>query len=410
MKKIVINLLAISLISTSIVACGSGGSSSQSTTPPAAPSTTPVTPPTNFVIPADSTSGAAFNISNSQIALPNSSGYTTINIPTNVNDSIAATAATPNGLNSVTVTSNGGPNDNSNILISMPGTTPNTTLTYVLNGIVQSTHQAQATSNSAESFTYLTNYVKTNVIAVPATSVTGLGVAFGYNINGTTGAAIIAPNPNPQAPIYTPLSNCSGASGAPSAIYATSSNDVAYVSIGTSAGSVCVLNGANLSFANLSAQAPTAKYTPGNVNGFGFPYSLNTGTTLVGYWNVGTVGTNVNIYRVTGTYINGAPTGNGFLNTTMAGQQTTTNGTTVVTFTGFPANSSINSSYTDSAGNVWVGTNAGNVYVLRTGQTQWTSTSLTGATGAVTVQTNGSSSGATATTLVGGSVQSFAVN
>lgn len=402
MKKIVINLLALGLIGASIAACnGGGGSSSPANTAPAAPAASPVTPPAGFDLPAGSSSGAAFNLSSGEIALPGASGYNTISLPSDVTAALAGA-----GVANVAVTSSGG-----DILLSMPGAVSGTTLTYVLTPLTQAAaRQAQATATSAESFTYPTSDVKTNLISVPATSITPAGLAFGFNANGDTGAAIIAPNSNPQAPVYTSLNNCAGASGTPSAISATSTNGVAYVALGTSTGTVCVLSGSNLAFTNLSTQAPVSKYTPGNVNGFGFPASLNTGNTLVGYWNVGTVGTNVNIYRVTGTYVNGAPTGNGFLNTTMAGQQTTTNGTTVVTFTGFPTNSSIYSSYTDSVGNVWVGTNTGAVYVLRTGATQWTNVTLTGATGAVSVQTNGASSGATATTLVGGASQSFAVN
>lgn len=401
MKKIVINLLALGLIGASIAACNGGGSSSPANTAPAVPSASPVTPPAGFDLPAGSSSGAAFNLSAGEIALPGASGYNVISLPSDVTAALATA-----GVANVAVTSSGG-----NILLSMPGSAPGSTLTYVLTPVVQGTlRQTQATATSAESFTYPTADVKTNVISVPSTSITPAGLAFGYSLNGDTGAAIIAPNSNPQAPVYTSLNNCAGASGTPSAISATSTNGVAYVGIGTSTGSVCVLSGAGLTFTNLSAQAPAGKYTAGNVNGFGFPSSLNTGSSLVGYWNVGTIGTNVNIYRVTGTYVNGSPTGNGFLNTTMAGKQTTTNGTTVVTFTGFPTNSSIYSSYTDNAGNVWVGTNAGAVYVLRVGATQWTNLALTGATGAVSVQTNGTNSGTTATTLVGGASQSFAVN
>ncbi len=401
MKKIVINLLALGLIGASIVACNGGGSSSPANTAPPAPAASPIAPPAGFDIPSGSPSGAAFNLSSGEIALPGASGYNVISTPSDVTAALAAA-----GIANVNVTSSGG-----NILLSMPGAVSGTTLTYVLTPLTQAAaRQAQATATSAESFTYSTSDVKTNVISVPATSITPAGLGFGYSVNGDTGAAIISPNSTQQAPVYTSLNNCSGATGTPSAIIATYTNGVAYVGLGTSTGTVCVLSGANLAFTNLSTQAPAAKYTAGNVNGFGYPASLNTVSTIVGYWNVGTVGTSVNIYRVTGTYVNGAPTGNGFLNTTVGGQQTTTNGTTVVTFTGFPTNSSIYSSYTDSVGNVWVGTNAGAVYVLRTGATQWTSAALTGATGAVSVQTNGATSGATATSLVGGASQSFAVN
>jgi hypothetical protein len=171
------------------------------------------------------------------------------------------------------------------------------------------------------------------------------------------------------------------------------------------------LSGTNGKFTNLSSQAPAGKYTAGNVNSFGLPSTLNTSTNLLGYWNVGTVGSAVNLYRITGTYVNGTPTGNGFLNTTLAGAQTTTNGTTQVTFTGFPTNSSIYTSYVDNTGNLWVGTTNGKVYVLRVGATQWTNTTIPGTSVTnVTVSSNGTASGATAVALVGGSSTSFSVN
>ncbi|HCY38412.1 MAG TPA: hypothetical protein DHV02_00985 [Neisseriales bacterium] len=394
MKKIVINLLAIGLIGASIVACSSG-SSSQGPGGPAAPVASTISPPNGFKIPTDSTSGAAFNLAGDQIAVPGASGYTVLAIPTDVVNAIIAAG----GTGATKLTASGG-----NILISMP-LTADETLTYVLTPLAQATQSKalQAVATSAESFNYPTNAV-TPVISVGATSLTPAGLAFGYSLLGDTGVAIIAPNPS-SARKYTSLTTCSGASGIPSAISATLTQGVSYIALGTQAGSVCVLSGATAQFTNLSAQAPAGKYTAGNVNSFGFPASLNTGNTLVGYWTVSS-----GIYRVTGTYVNGTPTGNGFLNTTLADPQETTNGTTKVTFTGFPSPSAISSSYTDSVGNLWVGTNTGAIYVLRTGATQWTTLQLTGATGTVTVQYNGATSGTTATTLIGVEAQSFAVN
>lgn len=403
MKKILVNLLALSILTTGVVACGSGGSSGGNSNPPPAPVVDPIAPPAGFDVPPGSASGAAFNLGSGELALPSASGYTTIAMPTDLTTAITQAG----GAGSVTVTTSGG-----NIVLSMPSTIAGETLTYVLTPLAQATQSKtlQAIATSAESFNYPTNAVTTPVISVAATVLTPAGLAFGYSLLGDTGVAIIAPNPNPPTPVYKSLTSCSSATGTPSAISAVSTQGVVYLGLGTSSGSVCVLSGANFSFTNLSTQAPAGKYTAGNVNSFGFPASLNTSTTLVGYWNVGTIGTAVNLYRVTGTYVNGTPTGNGFLNTTQAGQQTTTNGTTKVTFTNFPTNASIYSSYTDSVGNLWVGTNVGAVYVLRVGATQWTNVALTGATGVVTVETNGTASGITATSLIGGASQSFAVN
>lgn len=401
MKKILVNLLALGLVGGAVVACSSGSSSSTPASGPAAPSASPVTPPAGFTIPAGSASGAAFNLSANQIALPGASGYTTLAIPASLS---AAIAATPGTTSAVKVAASG-----SNIVVSLPSGA--NTLTYVLTPVAQSSQSQslQAVATTAETYTYESTVATTNLIAVESSTTAGVyphGLAFGTSQR----LVVLAPNPGAES-VSFPISGCSGVSGTTSTISASVVNTVGYVSVGTSAGSVCVFSGSTGTWTNLSSQAPTTNanaYTPGNVNNFGFPSTLNTGSTLVGYWNVGTGTTN--IYRVTGYYNNGTPTGNGFLNTTSGAAQTTTNGTTQVTFTNVPSTSAISSSYVDAAGNVWVGTTNGSVYVLRTGATAWTNTALTGATGAVTVQTNGGTSGATATSLIGGASQSFAVN
>lgn len=403
MKKILVNLLALGLVGGAVVACSSGSSSNPAPAPgPAAPSASPVTPPNGFTIPAGSSSGAAFALSSSQIALPGTSGYTTFSMPASLT---AAISAAPGTTSAVTVAASG-----SNIVVSVPSGA--NTLTYVLTPVAQSSQSQslEAVATTAESYTYESTIATTNLIAVESsgTSTYPHGLAFGT----LESIVVVSPNPNPVARVNLPITGCSGVVGADntSTISATKTQGVGYISFGTQTGKVCVLSGSTGLWTNLSSQAPAGKYTPGNVNNFGFPSTLNTGTTLVGYWNVGTIGSAANIYRVTGYYNNGTPTGNGFLNTTSSAAQTTTNGTTQVTFTNVPSTSAINSSYVDASGNVWVGTNNGSVYVLRTGATAWTNTALTGATGAVTVQTNGGTSGATATSLIGGASQSFAVN
>ena len=409
MKKIVINLLAIGLIGASIVACNSGSSSS-GPVGPAAPAVAPITKPDGFVIPTGSTSGAAYNVglpgTAAQISLPIYSGYTTVTLPAGPGSISEAlqTANTAGTLGQVTTTVS-----NNILVMTIPGVGSLPTIIYTVAGAVPAPQSVSLQSTAtAESYTVTAGDMPiTNAIYVPAAGVNPDQVIYGTKnnlkvvpANNTSGAEV--------SPL--PISTLCGATGNVTTLSSANVGSVNYLSFGTTQGSVCTGSSADLKFTNLSNQAPTGKYTPDNVNSFGFPASLNTGNTLVGYWNVGTVNSNVNIYRVTGTYVNGAPTGNGFLNTTQAGQQTTTNGTTVVTFTGFPTNASINSSYTDSVGNLWVGTNAGSVYVLRSGATQWTNVALTGATGAVTVETNGATSGATATSLTGTGPQSFAVN
>lgn len=401
MKKILVNLLALGLVGGAVVACSSGSSSSTPASGPAAPSASPVTPPAGFTIPAGSASGAAFNLSANQIALPGASGYTTLAIPASLS---AAIAATPGTTSAVKVAASG-----SNIVVSLPSGA--NTLTYVLTPVAQSSQSQslQAVATTAESYTYESTVATTNLIAVESSTTAGVyphGLAFGTNES----IVVVSPNPTSAPRFSLALTGCSGVVSADNAstISATVTQNVGYISFGTQTGKVCVLSGSTGTWTNLSSQAPAGKYTAGNVNNLSFPSTLNTGNTLIGYWNVGTGTTN--IYRVTGYYNNATPTGNGFLNTTSGAAQTTTNGTTQVTFTNVPSTSAISSSYVDAAGNVWVGTTNGSVYVLRTGATAWTNTALTGATGAVTVQTNGGTSGATATSLIGGASQSFAVN
>ena len=398
MKKILVNLLALGLVGGAVVACSSGSSSSTPASGPAAPSATAVTPPNGFTIPAGSASGAAYNLTPGagQMALPGSSGYTTFSLP---NDLTAAILATPGTTSAVTVTSSG-----SNIVVSLPSGA--NTLTYVLTPVAQSSQSQslQATvATTAESYTYGPADAKTNLIAVASAPQYPHGLVFGTSES----LVVLAPNPGAESASF-PISGCAGVSGTTSTISASTVNTVSYVSIGTSTGSVCVLSGSTGTWTNLSSQAPTGKYTAGNVNNFGFPSTLNTGSTLVGYWNVGTGTTN--IYRVTGYYNNATPTGNGFLNTTSGAAQTTTNGTTQVTFTNVPSTSAIYSSYVDAAGNVWVGTTNGSVYVLRTGATAWTNSTLAGATGNVTVAGNGTAQGITASTFVSSAVKSSIVN
>lgn len=406
MKKILVNLLALGLVGGAVVACSSGSSSSTPASGPAAPSVTPATPPAGFAVPTNSASGAAFNLGSAQIALPTNnssatSGYTTYSMP-----AALAAAITTAGISATTVTKSNG-----NIVVSLQDpANPTQTLTYVLtppaNAPAGAALNATVTT-TAESYSYESTIATTNVIAVESSGTSAFphGLVFGT----AESLVVVAPNPS-MTTVSFAISSCIGATGAASAIYATKTQGTTYLSLGTESGSVCVISGASGLPTNLSTQAPAGKYTAGNVNSFGFPATLNTGNSLVGYWNVGTVGTAVNIYRILGTYVNGQPTGNGFLNTTSAAAQTTSNGTTQVTFTNVPSNSIIYSSFVDSNGNLWVGTTNGQVYVLRTGATAWTNSTLAGATGNVTVAGNGTAQGITASAFVSGAVMSSIVN
>lgn len=394
MKKILINLLALGLVGGAVVACSSGSSSSTPASGPAAPSVTPLSPPDGSSL-SGGTSGAAINLAQSQIALPGTSGYVSYTMDPSVTAAIQGA-----GVADTVVATSG-----NQILISVPS--GNNTITYVLTALAQNSQSQSlqaAISTSFESYTYPTAEVTTNLLSTESSDAAATYFPHGLVFGTAESLVVVAPNPGAQS-VSFPISSCLGATGAASAVYATVTQGTPYLSLGTAAGAVCVLSGSNGTVTNLSTQAPSDKYTAGNVNSFGFPASLNTGNALVGYWNVGTVGTAVNVYRVTGSYVNGQPTGNGFLNTTSGAAQTTTNGTTKVTFTNIPSTSTIQSSYVDASGNVWVGTTNGSVYVLRTGASAWTNAALSGQSGAVTVKYSGGLSGATAIAAnVGGSV------
>lgn len=396
MKKILVNLLALGLVGGAVVACSSGSSSSTPANGPAAPSASTLTPPAGSSL-SGGTSGAAISLDQNQIALPGASSY----VSYTMESSVTAAIRTAGVANTVVATSG------NNILISVPS--GSNTVTYVLTPLAASgqSQSLQATSTSFESYTYESTIATTNLLSAESsgTSAYPHGLVFGT----AESLVVLAPNPTAESVAFA-ISSCSGATGAASAVYATKTQGTTYLSVGTESGSVCVVSGASGRVTNLSTQAPAGKYTAGTVNSFGFPATLNTGNALVGYWNVGTIGTAVSVYRITGSYVNGQPTGSGFLNTTSGAAQTTTNGTTQVTFTNVPTPSAIQSSYVDASGNVWVGTTTGSVYVLRTGATAWTNSALSGQSGAVTVKYNGSTSGATAVAANAGGSVSFAVN
>lgn len=412
MKKILVNLLALGLVGGAVVACSSGSSSNSTpASGPAAPSVTPATPPAGYAVPVNSTSGVAFNIVNPNptIAVPTNnssaaSGYTIYSIPQSLATAILAAGGESN---TVVTKSNG------NVVVTLPNTTPAVTYVLTASNAPASTALNAAVATTAESYSYESGLPTTNLIAVESsgTSAFPAGLFFG------TAESIVVQGPNSTGGLRfsLPISNCNAnLADKASAIAATKAQNVVYLSVGTESGAVCVFNGANATWTNLSSQAPTTNanaYTPGNVNYLGFPLAYNNSIypNLTGYWNVGT-GSNTNIYRVTGSYVNSTPTGSGFLNITSGAAQTTSNGTTQVTFTNVPSNSMIYSSFVDGNGNVWVGTTNGQVYVLRTGATAWTNSTLAGATGNVTVAGNGTNQGVVATAFVGGAVMSSVVN
>ena len=208
--------------------------------------------------------------------------------------------------------------------------------------------------------------------------------------------------------VAIPLSGCTGYNGSPSALQVADYAGTTYAGVGSSTGQVCVLTvvkpdvlqsrWTSLTSGPNTAEI-TARYAAGNVNQFNF-YQGNP-AALFGYWNVknteGTLpGTN-QIYRVTNSPSKlTSPTS--FWNITTAAKQTSTTFASSVQFTNVPT--SVNSMYTDSNGNMYVGTTSGgSVYKLAPGNTQWSSTQLTSSyeSGPMTLSPTTTGSGAIAT-------------
>jgi hypothetical protein len=418
MKKILVNLLALSVLTTGVVACGSGGSSSVNNAP-AAPVVDPIQVPANFIpfgsVPgagSGSTTPVAYDQASGQIAVPVNGVYTQYTLPTTVNNALSA-AFTSGDQNTTQVSVSG-----SNVILQIPSTTPGAEPTiFVLTPVGSSAPSLIAVGG--------TNSSQASVIELAvATSYESSGVQstqFGLS-SGMTPSTNIIVNPNipvtqfanvkslQAASTSIPLNSnvCTGYSGTPSALQIADYNGTTYVGAGSTTGQVCVLTVAkpvilDSTWTSLTSGSGTAgstnRYTPGNVNQFNF-YQGNP-AALFGYWNVkntpGTQSGTNQIYRVTNSPSNlTAPTS--FWNITTAEKQTSSTFASSVQFTNVPT--SVNSMYTDSNGNMYVGTiSGGSVYKLAPGNTQWTATQLTSTyeTGPMTLSPTTTGSGAIAT-------------
>lgn len=392
--------LSVSLLASLLVACSSGSSGGSSSNPPA-PVVQPATPPfqADKLPEGSDTNGAVLNLADGLIAVPSvasgsSSGYLEITLPADVVSALdsAISLQLPVVINTtqsekVTITINNSDKSSTVYLLYSPTKSEQSSLQV-------------ATNYVAESFTIVADKASTtNLLPVQDTSDTSQPVnelVYGYNAGGKPGVAVLLPNNNVSGSlaVYKTLNECSGVS---KVISATVSGGVDYLGVGTdgaSTSNVCVVSLSDeVTVTNLATQAPASKYTGTPVKAFGFPTVVNDLNHLVGYWYSGN-----QIYKVIGKYVNGTPTGTGFLNITSGQPQVTQSGQTNVTFTNVPAAGVIASTYVDNYGNVWVGTNIGSVYVLRLGYTQWSQVSLgTGVIGgSVTMVSNGTNNGATA--------------
>jgi len=262
-------------------------------------------------------------------------------------------------------------------------------------------HRIQTTTTlTATAFTIPSGYQIAAIVPVISNGVASGIIIAGTNVSSVNTFVVIGTD---GATASTPLSACSGYAGTPSALAAATYQNVDYVAVGSNSGSICIYSGDSAE--NMSSQAPSARYTAGNVNSLGF---YPSGSNLLGYWDVVGGSTNV-VYRVTGTATSSNVfTGTSFWNATSSTAQTSTSGSTTVTFSNVPA--TVNSSFIDNNGNEYVGTTTGSVYKLANGFYQWTNTSLTGATSAVYLGPTSTGSGVVATTVIGGTSTAFVVN
>ena len=414
MKKILINLMAISVLTTGVVACGSGGSASPNNAP-AAPVVNPIEVPANF-IPFGSASGAgpgsttplAYDPASAQIAVPVNGTYVQYALPTAVNSALSATFAPGEDPNATQVSVSG-----SNVILEIPSTTPGAEPTiFVLTPVGSSAPSLIAvggTNSSQDSIIQLaiatsseTLGVQATQFALPSGMTTSTNIIVNPNITVTQLANLNSLQVAASTSIPLNSTVCTGYSGTPSALQIADYNGTTYVGAGSTTGEVCVLTVAkpvilDSTWTSLTSGSGTAgstnRYTPGNVNQFNF-YQGNP-AALFGYWNVNSAGIN-QIYRVTNSPSNlNAPTS--FWNITTAAKQTSSTFASSVQFTNVPT--SVNSMYTDNSGVVYVGTTSGgSVYKLAPGITQWTSTQLNAnQTGPITLSPTTTGSGAIAT-------------
>jgi len=415
MKKILINLLTISALTTGIVACGSGSCCSSNSVP-AAPVVNPIEVPANFIpfgsavgSGSDSTTSLAYNKDSNQIAFPVSGTYQIYTLPESVNTALKATftSATQNR-NQVSVSG-------SNIILLIPSTILGAEpAIYVLTPLEQTAPRVIAVAGikSGEAIVELITALSTERAGIQATQFTlsagmipSTGIVVNPNILVTqkTAQASLQASVN----VAIPLAGCTGYTGIPSALQVADYAGTTYAGVGSSTGQVCVLTivkpdvlqsrWTSLTSGPNTAES-TGRYAPGNVNQFNF-YQGNP-AALFGYWNVKNTpdtqpGTN-QIYRVTNSPSNlNAPTS--FWNITTEAKQTSSTFASSVQFTNVPT--SVNSMYTDNSGVVYVGTTSGgSVYKLAPGITQWTSTQLNAnQTGPITLSTTTTGSGAIAT-------------
>lgn len=411
MKKILINLMLISGVAVSLVACGGGGgggggpspspspSSSPAPSPAPAPSTAPVSPPEGST-PAVSGGGTPvyYNVS---------SGVATISLP--------QTSAGGTSFTSITLPSG---TETDNLVAALQGGTVTNVVTSGSNIVFQTATMAYVvndpniTTQSAKKLTTTSTTVNSAAVSNATTAI--LPAAFGSFtgvLYGNSSKTLVAsPYTGTVGGDSYSLSGCSGsAAGTPQALATATYGGSSYVGVGDSNGNVCILNAtANPpQWTNLTPQAVSHGYTATSLKAFSFTNLDNQ--VLYGYW----LTSNGQIWRVT-AHTKGQPitssscTGNSncsFWQVNKAGQQTS--GGQSVTFYNGPDASLVNSIYSDLANSLFVGATNGNVYKLAAvNGTNWSTPASVLAPGqaATSVNVSATSTGFGATAAVGNSV------
>ncbi len=401
MKKILINLLAISGVAVTVVACSSG-SSSNGVSPAAAPVVNPVTPPSSGV-PVYNDTPIYYN--------PNS-GSPYLITPT----------AIPGGVQYESVP------------LATGATTTALMLALGSGGIVSSANLGTMQTFNTESVSYTVNLatnpatvnvapvsnVTTPVFSITEqTDVTAIDAVF-YGTGTPQPALVLSPfllgSQSTQSSDKTvALSGCVANPGTPRALAASvvAANNW-YIGVGTSSGNVCIYNvnntGSQLTspWSNLTPQGVNHGYTPSPISNFTFT-NLGTGSSpLVGYWQ----NTNGQIWRVTAA-IGSTIYPTSFWQVNSPNTQTSTaevNKGQSVTFTNVVPTARVNSIYSDPTNNLYVGTTDGYVYKLAAGSTNWSAPAQVGSsTGPVYVSKNGLGTGAIATSNLAGGIVTVSV-
>lgn len=436
MKNTINYAIIISAI-TALMACSSGGSCTQCAIP-ATIESQPIVVPAGFEPfgtdpAAGNTSPVLINPTYTQIAVPlaasGNTSYVVYNNPPILQNAIAAST----DVSKISISTSG-----DLAIISIPTASPEPTV-YVLLPANQTpppylVSGGSNTKNQQESdYSYVLVFPKTTnsqnsdaggggnpattlQYYVPLPIVTNIQPV--YQLSNTQKTNIDSSLTDTpiyyKYPLLTQFNGCTSSPGIPTTVSTTVYNGTYYVGAGTNNGTVCGGNVAtdfsSVSWTNLSSSSWTTRYTPqGPIVNLSFPDQSSQ--NILGYWNVNTTTPTVGgatigntIYRVTGIQ-NGSPltpTGfqpTSFWNVSINTKQTCNNAAwcsgSSITFSNSPANGY--SMLADSALNNFVGTTNGLVYKLGLNSATWSSISLQGISGNVSLSPTSTGVGVIAT-------------